>query len=552
MRSPLILTPLILMIALIFSTSLASTHTSWNPSSPGPPWDPFSQLRAHTTLTPMTRIPYTPPSSCTTAEDPVQCSFAHWESLNTPVVITSSPVSSTWPAFSKWDPSYLSSVIRDYGNKVENIRVSTTPYMRYHNDLRPATSFQSLPSVSQAHEPKCYTHGDMSVDEFLESLKDGENGVERWAYYGDSLDFMGPTLRDDVEPLDWFVVRNESWTPSKSYAHRKTQLWFGRNSTVTPLHYDASPNFHVVVAGAKAVVLFPPSAWSGLGLFPHLHPRAKQGGVELYWDPAASTFGHADPRKTRGVMGFETIIREGDVLIIPPFWGHTLVSISPVSISVNVWTVYMESHLLPRLMSVGIPSPRAHRESPVSTLAVRLFIRYLVALVYEKDPEPFLRSLWEDRYAGLAQSELQYSLAHFDQPLSPDWLSKSRDQLLMDDDDADDDAANHKWRSYCEEYLSDMTDEQCETEWLRPNQSPTICRGVTPVSAPDMFSALASPFHDAASQIVAEMDRVIPGGAKGSAARIVLGNLVELHALTAVNSNLLDVAPFLHSLARSC
>mgnify|MGYP001083955515 FL=1 len=52
-------------------------------------------------------------------------------------------------------------------------------------------------------------------------------------------------------------------------------------SSQTHLHYDYSHNFHAVLQGKKHFLLFPPSDWENLYLYPSLHPYSTKGQVVI-------------------------------------------------------------------------------------------------------------------------------------------------------------------------------------------------------------------------------------------------------------------------------
>jgi hypothetical protein len=108
-------------------------------------------------------------------------------------------------------------------------------------------------------------------------------------------------------------------------------LWFGPARTITPLHFDCSHNLLHQHWGRKYVIMVDPR--HQLELF---KPGSKNSGT-----PHVSSFDLVAPDfnidlARLGACCFETILEPGDVLFVPAFWWHHVVSID-VSISINYW-----------------------------------------------------------------------------------------------------------------------------------------------------------------------------------------------------------------------
>jgi lysine-specific demethylase 8 len=107
-------------------------------------------------------------------------------------------------------------------------------------------------------------------------------------------------------------------------------LWFGPAGTISPLHFDRSHNLLHQHWGRKHVVMFDPS---------HSHlmkPGSKNSGTPHVssLDLVISGFNIDLSRLTAPCL--ETLLEPGDVLFIPAFWWHHVISID-VSISINYW-----------------------------------------------------------------------------------------------------------------------------------------------------------------------------------------------------------------------
>ena len=58
--------------------------------------------------------------------------------------------------------------------------------------------------------------------------------------------------------------------------------WFGGTNVTAHTHYDTSHNLHVLIHGRKKFLIFPPSAYGQLSLYPCLHQLYRQTQVKCY------------------------------------------------------------------------------------------------------------------------------------------------------------------------------------------------------------------------------------------------------------------------------
>ena len=127
-------------------------------------------------------------------------------------------------------------------------------------------------------------------------------------------------------------------------------LWIGFEGIMTTFHYDANINFFQQIKGSKQFHLISPKYWDKMDVFPRLHPSDRQSQIQ-FDDPLVSSTNSMDSQHAelhREVVfaskldpdAFQFgILEEGDMLFLPPFWFHEVVTISEsYSISVNIWS----------------------------------------------------------------------------------------------------------------------------------------------------------------------------------------------------------------------
>jgi hypothetical protein len=107
-------------------------------------------------------------------------------------------------------------------------------------------------------------------------------------------------------------------------------LWFGPAGTVSPLHFDRSHNFLHQHWGRKHIVLVDPS-----------YSHVLMAGDKNSESPHVSSLDLVIPGPridlTRlAAPSFEAVLEPGDVLFLPAFWWHNVMSLD-AAISVNYW-----------------------------------------------------------------------------------------------------------------------------------------------------------------------------------------------------------------------
>ena len=206
---------------------------------------------------------------------------------NRPVILTD--VVSRWPAVSKWNGDYLTSVVGDELVEIMGERNSDSNF--------------ELNSLAHRRE--------VSFSEFAKRVF-SETGND--AYLTANNRFLerpfAETLLQDFDLLPEFI-EGTNW---KGYVF----FWFGPSGTVTPLHHDTMNIFMAQVVGSKRILLIPPEqsefVYNQVGVF---------GGV----DPEFPDF-DAFPLYAK-VSPASVTLRPGELLFLPVGWWHHVRSLAP-------------------------------------------------------------------------------------------------------------------------------------------------------------------------------------------------------------------------------
>lgn len=93
-------------------------------------------------------------------------------------------------------------------------------------------------------------------------------------------------------------------------------------------HYDHGRNFIAILKGAKRYLIQPPSACRDLLLLGRDHPSARHSSFD--WAAAEETFDFESKEREKfcASEATELVLRAGQVLYLPSYWFHYIVSLN--------------------------------------------------------------------------------------------------------------------------------------------------------------------------------------------------------------------------------
>lgn len=216
-----------------------------------------------------------------------------------PVVLTD--VVRSWPCFERWTLPYLASAIGEKRFAITLSQDGAFPVL---------SSRVEAPDVAEILALK---------DFFQVAAGDRPNGVIRYLQQK-SIERCLPELTQDLGHV------NVAGTAEL----RDVNFWCGQRGSRIPLHYDTFDNFLAQIRGAKRVRLFPPSDT------PLLYPGREGTSFASEVDP--DDFDSARyPLFSQAHPLADIMLDEGEVLFIPAFWWHYVVTESCYAISLNYW-----------------------------------------------------------------------------------------------------------------------------------------------------------------------------------------------------------------------
>jgi len=115
------------------------------------------------------------------------------------------------------------------------------------------------------------------------------------------------------------------------------QCRFGERGVVAATHYDGGRNMVGMIHGAKRYILSPPTACGRLGIFPqhdssiYRHSLLDFGHIKYLNDVGKNQGMSAEERswleRAATAPAVETVLKAGEILYIPSYWFHYIVSI---------------------------------------------------------------------------------------------------------------------------------------------------------------------------------------------------------------------------------
>ncbi|TYZ58984.1 hypothetical protein PybrP1_002136 [[Pythium] brassicae (nom. inval.)] len=170
------------------------------------------------------------------------------------------------------------------------------------------------------------TQADDDHQYFYLQLKAGDiNARARFVY--DDLDFMDAARVLSPDSALLAAYGNMFIRDPQDTLERGMRCRFGMQGIITEGHFDSALNMIAMVRGAKRYIVAPPSACSCLDLLT-AGPSARH--TRLDWSNMSALPAHA-----LECPATEVVVRAGDVLYMPSYWYHHIVSLDE-SIQCNV------------------------------------------------------------------------------------------------------------------------------------------------------------------------------------------------------------------------
>ena len=181
--------------------------------------------------------------------------------LATPVILTRTP-------FDDW--SLRSWTFDGLSDQIQHIvaKRSTKPVFKYHSTSQPLDTIHHFNTTAE------YKEVIFSGKDFFRAVQNTTAG--NYHYSSGGIELLG--LHKAPHTPD--TLHQMTFDPHEGPG--QINYWFGGTNVTAHTHYDTSHNLHVLIHGRKKFLIFPPSAYGQLSLYPCLHQLYRQTQVKCY------------------------------------------------------------------------------------------------------------------------------------------------------------------------------------------------------------------------------------------------------------------------------
>ncbi len=218
----------------------------------------------------------------------------------------------------KWSDAYLRENLKHAGARAHVERSKNNHFMFW--------SYRGLRSGARGgFTPPTEIMSFMTFNDWLPLARDADarkldNASEHFYFMsGADAHEHGRTFISRDLPL-FSTEKNNFWITNTA-ANKGIQCRFGMRGVIAESHYDSGKNMVAMLRGAKRYIVTPPWTCDRLGIISDTkHPSYRHSVID--WSDMAQA-----QKNFNGVNAFDTVVRAGEVLYIPSFWFHYIVSL---------------------------------------------------------------------------------------------------------------------------------------------------------------------------------------------------------------------------------
>lgn len=214
----------------------------------------------------------------------------------------------------KWTTKYLKSKL--LGSRTTAEKSKNNHFMFWHSG-KPKSVKDYKPPTERIK---------LSFTDWLEKAKEadrqklGNSSVHYYFMFGTGKTSKGTTFLD--RDIASFSSDKENFFVFRPELNKGIQCRFGMRGVIAESHYDGGRNMVAMIRGTKRYILSPPEACKDLGIIDDVkHPSFRHSVLD--W----SDMKQAEAHNFAKVNAIDTIVREGEVLYIPSYWFHYIISL---------------------------------------------------------------------------------------------------------------------------------------------------------------------------------------------------------------------------------
>ena len=186
------------------------------------------------------------------------------ESLGIPVILTDTPFTSL-----ERDAWTFESLSQSLKYTLLPFKSSSNPIFKYHANDQP------LSAIPEFNSPQGYQNDILPGDQLLNRVLDNATSPRTFLYASGEVELLKlshPLLQTDLDEL--------TFSPHKGDG--QVNFWIGMGGVTAYTHYDTSHNLHATFTGRKRFLIYPPSSYQQLHLYPCLHQLYRQTQVAMH------------------------------------------------------------------------------------------------------------------------------------------------------------------------------------------------------------------------------------------------------------------------------
>lgn len=209
--------------------------------------------------------------------------------------------------------------IADHHYLVPDARAALDPWVRYHEphvrrDINAGAVIDELSAAAELMNNRSRAcAGNRECDSDADRRAWWRSARRRTVHFSR----VPEALRAALEP------QAALYATEADRANGQQFTWLSSPGVRTHTHFDSDRNTFVQLLGSKRFVLWPPNQTARLCPFPRLHPLWHKSRVAFEAPDLAACGSYA------GSSALVAEVRAGDVLYVPPFWWHTVETLSP-------------------------------------------------------------------------------------------------------------------------------------------------------------------------------------------------------------------------------
>jgi oxalate decarboxylase/phosphoglucose isomerase-like protein (cupin superfamily) len=215
-----------------------------------------------------------------------------------------------------WTDDYLSHNLEDIRHKAHIERSKNNHFMFWSSRGGHISNFK----------PPTEIMSKMNFDMWLQLARQAD--TEKWTNTTPHYYFMAGAEPHEhgrtfiSRDLKLFSTEKANFFITKIGRNKGIQCRFGMRGVIAESHYDSGRNMIAVLKGAKRYILNPPESCDKLGIISDTrHPSYRHSVID--W----SDIDQATHHQFDLVHAIDTVIHAGEVLYIPSFWFHYIISL---------------------------------------------------------------------------------------------------------------------------------------------------------------------------------------------------------------------------------